>query len=385
MKLLLISTALLSVLGCQRQPVTHGSGPSRQSGQAGGARAFSQRATGTSRLARSGAGTLTGPLHSAMNALVTNCPIAHWGYARRGSCANPELMKTLDALERQMGPKRALLTYCRHLADPKRDLRLLASFRISRMNNYRQMQLAADVRSFACLREHLAAERTDIEVSRLARSVALMGTALNRDAEVLEAIDHHPMRSAKIAGYGAIWANGRARVLPTLERVVQGDGDVAVRQAVIAGFADGKRLNGAEAHVVCSLLALLMASEAPELAVSAAHGLATACEGSAKRVVDAVRAMNHRGVYHRVQVNALSAAAGHFDHRAPRKQMRRILGVLARIVNSNKADALTRSTALLTIYRLDPKRARGLARKHRKDRAPMMRRAVERIAPPQTR
>jgi len=319
-------------------------------------------------------------LDNAARHVLRRCEVAHWGFVRKGSCKDPKALADLKAQERALGPSATLLAYCKLVGEDDARMRALASFRISRMGNYSDMKTAANAEVFDCLVEKLAAQKETTYVFRMARAVALMGTALGQDERVIEVLDAHPRKAARLAGYQALWANGRLRVLPKLKSIIESEGeDIELRRAAIRGFGRGPALSTKEMAVVCRMLEPLMLHQEVELAASAAHRVATSCKGYTDRVVAAAEKVFARKAFNLAYVNALSSAAGYFEHRSEAKQVEAIKRLLARILAASWAPELTRSSALRTIYRLDPPLGKKLAKVHHKDKSTLVREAASRI------
>jgi len=212
-------------------------------------------------------------LVQAMRAVLERCQVSKTG--RVTACPDDE-DRVFRRLERSLGIRTALTTYCHGLADTQPKARALAGAGLSRLAYYRSMLQARDPKLLDCMLDLLArvggsvggapragaerpkipaggnaggkpssgAERPKIPAVRpLARAAAHLATALKEENRLLPLLKRTKLHAIKEAGYGALWANGRLRLLKPLSQVI-GDTktSTSVRVSAINGFGVGGRM-----------------------------------------------------------------------------------------------------------------------------------------------
>ncbi len=305
----------------------------------------------------------------AFQEVLANCEVSEWGFVGRDSCKKPRLEEQLKRREREAGQKATLLTYCAALGGENHIGRALASYRISSLNSAQRMAEAADEELLECLLRRFAEVRRSQHVRRLALAVTYMGTALKRERGVIAAVEKHPMREAREASYGALWANGRLRVFEALAKAIKNSGDPKLQVAAIKSFGYGSRPTPAERKKICDLLAPHLADRDMDVASAAAYRVAALCPARKDDVVAAARALIAQGRFTLGYVSAMRAAAGLYRYKATDAQRRAIVAVLQRVLESGRVVALTRSSALATCFDIDPRAGKRLARRYLKDKA----------------
>ena len=316
---------------------------------------------------------------AAFKNVLDNCEVGSWGYVRRKTCKDPDAEKKLKKEEQVVGLKASLLTYCHKLVSENHLARALASYRISTMNYARKMAEAADPEVFACLLPQLAKVRERVHVRRLTKAVTYMGTALKKDADVIKAIEAQTLPIAKEAGYEALWANGRERVFPTLEKLIKDNKDAKLSVAAIKAFGYGERPNVAEMAKICGLLVPFMVNDNVDIASSAAYRVASVCTDKKDDVIKAAGAMIKTDKFNLTYVSALRTTAGWFREKASKKQAKEIIGVLKKVLKNAKVSDLTRSSALGAIHHVDANEGKKMAKKYKGDKATFVAKEAERI------
>jgi hypothetical protein len=307
-------------------------------------------------------------LWAAFDQVLANCNVSEWGFVRRKSCKKPGLEAQLKKREKEVGQKATLLTYCAALGGDNHLGRALASYRISSMNFAQRMAEAADKPIFECLLKRFAKIRRAQHVRRLALAVTYMGTALKEEQRVIAAVEKHPMREAREASYGALWANGRLRVFSTLEKVVKKSGDPKLQVAAIKSFGFGQRPTPAERKQLCALLIPYMTDAELDVASAAAYRVAAICRDHKDSVIKASESLIAKGKFTLTYVSALRSAAGLYRDKASDVQRKAIVAVLEKVLASSTVVALTRSSALTASFDILPKVGKQLARKYLKDK-----------------
>lgn len=308
-------------------------------------------------------------LWAAFDAVLANCDVSEWGFVRRKSCKKPALEEQLKRREREAGQKASLLTYCAALGGDNHLGRALASYRISSMNFAQRMAEAADRPIFDCLLKRFSKTRRSQHVRRLALAVTYMGTALKEELRVISAVEKHPMREAREASYGALWANGRLRVFSTLAKVIKKSGDPKLQVAAIKSFGYGARPTPAERTRICPLLVSYLSDGELDVASAAAYRAAALCPHQKNAVIKAAQEFIAEGKFTLSYVSALRTAAGLYREKATAQQRKAIVGVLTKVLESKTIVALTRSSALATCFDINPKIGKRLARRYLKDEA----------------
>lgn len=318
-------------------------------------------------------------LAKAFKAVLDSCEVSEWGYVRAKTCKDPDAEKNLRKQEKMLGLKETLTSYCAALQDENHLARALASWRISTMSYSRKMSEAADEEVFSCLLEQLPKQRKRQFARRLAKAVTYMGTALKKDEDVIKAIEAHPTKAAKQAGYAAMWANGRLRVFPTLEKVIKEGNDTDLKRAAIRSFGYGNKYNDDEAKKVCALLMPLMTNEEVKIASTAAYRVASSCKKDKESVITAAKKMIKADKFDLTYVSALRNTAGWFSNKASPKQRKDIIGVLKKVLKNKTVSPLTRASALGAIYHIDKKHGKKMAKKYKKHSERFIQREAQRI------
>lgn len=317
-------------------------------------------------------------LVEAFKAVLSGCEVSDWGFVRRKTCKDPEAEKNLKKQEKMVGLKEALTTYCYALSDKNHLARALASYRISTMNYAKRMTEAADADVFKCMLPKLKDMDKAQHVRRLAKAITYMGTALKMDKDVLAAIDGHKLPDAKVAGYEALWANGRLRVFPSLEAAVKGK-DPKLQVAAIKAFGYGDRPTPEEKDKICGLLIPLMVGDDIDITSSAAYRVASVCTDKKDDVIKAATAMIGKNKFNLTYVSALRTTAGWFREKATKPQQKAIVGVLKKVLKNTTVSALTRSSSLSAIYHVDNKEGKKVAKKYKKDKEKWVAQEADRI------
>lgn len=318
-------------------------------------------------------------LAAALKAVLDNCEVSEWGYINRKTCKDPNVEKELKKQEKMVGLKEALTTYCYGLSDKNHLAIALSSYRISTMNFATRMSDAADKDVFQCLLTSFNKMRQKQHVQRLARAVTYMGTALNKDKEVLDALEKHPVPIAKVSGYGALWANGRLRVFPTLEKAIKDTANPKLQIAAIKSFSLGSLPKPDEQEKVCGLLMPFMTNDNINIAESAAFRVASVCKTKKDEVIKAAKTMIGKKKFSLTYVTALRTASGWLTNKATPAQQKEIIAVLKTVLKTPETSALTRSTALSAIHHADKKEGKKIAKKYVNDKEKWVAKEAARI------
>jgi hypothetical protein len=274
-----------------------------------------------------------------------------------------DVLKRLQAGERELGLTGTLLAHCRVMQGDNKLLRALAASRISRYAGAAGLSKAADRDLLSCLLSVLRKTREQTLARPVARAAAHLAPVLGREQELIQLLEASELEAVRSAGHGALWANGRAKILGSLAVVLKRDPSPAVRLAVVQGFGDGKPWTAAERRRVCPLLLPLVADSDLQLAAAAASRVASGCPEHQDRVIDAAEKMLAAGNLDLAYINAVHG----LEDSSP-DQKRRIAAFYTAVVGGS-FPPLVRSTALRNLHQLDPAAGTALARRHRHDPA----------------
>ena len=296
------------------------------------------------------------------------------GYGVR-SCEG-DVLARLTAREQALGTSGALMTYCLAQGDQDRRARALAASRVDHLARPKPLAAAADQAVQECLINALTQASPGANSTPLIRAAAYLATARQQEKELLDLLATLTSGSVRSAGYGALWANGRLRVLAPLEKLLATSKDVPLKVAVVRGLARGTSWNKAEQKRLCALLAPLMKGDEVSVAGAAAERVASGCgEAMAGEVLGAAETMLKRGVLDLSYVNAVNALKSPSlkgEHRA------RMTILLTRVV-TGAYPGLVRSTALRNLHAINAEAGRLLARRHRLDNSHLVASSARRI------
>jgi hypothetical protein len=205
-----------------------------------------------------------------------------------------------------------------------------------------------------------------------------VATALKKEAKLVPRLQKSAIPEVREAGYGALWAIGRLRVLPLLRQRIQAGGEPDVRVAAIAGFLGGGKLAIDEVGRICSLLSPLLVDKETRVAAAAANSAARICPGLRDQMLDTVETFIKRGRLDPGHVNAVRAVDGP-AHRATAAQRQRMLKILALVADDARFSPETRGAALTKLFRVDRPMGRKLARQHLKSEDQVLRGSAERV------
>ncbi len=303
---------------------------------------------------------------------LERCTVTRYGVR---SCKG-DVLARLTARERVLGTGASLMTYC--LAQREQDprARALAASRIDHLARPEPLARAKGRAALDCLMSVLTQATPGDTAAALIRAAAYLATAQKQEKELLAHLQSGATGSVRSVGYGALWANGRLRLLGRLQPLLGKDKAAQLRVAVVRGFAQGRTWSAAEQKRLCALLAPLMIEEEVSVAGAAAERVASGC-GDAKigEVLVAAETMLKRGVLDLSYVNAVGALN---KPSLPGEQRARVTILLTRVV-TGAYPGLVRSTALRNLYRTNAEAGRLLARRHRLDNSHLVASTARRI------
>lgn len=312
------------------------------------------------------------PLATAVKAVLADCEVGEDGLVR--NCRS-DAGRELEREERAAGTREALRTYCRAMEEPSAPLRGLAAARVGRLAFPGALRAAADPALLDCLllplrlRVGATDARLVTEARPLLRAAVLLAAALREEKRALPLLDGARVPELRAAGYEVLWANGRLRTLPVLERLLREGKEPGLRLAVVRGFAADGALTPEEQAKVCPLLAPLLEARDRALAAAAALSHAASCSSDGDRLLSASEALAAQGKLGPEQLLAVRAVSGLLGPRGTPAQRKRSAALLARVVDGLSFDARLRAEALDHLAALDVAAARKLARRHRADPA----------------
>lgn len=316
-------------------------------------------------------------LARAIRDLVRLCQVSSTGHVSR--CPDHE-DRRFRQLERSLGARAALRTFCHGLGDSDERVRALSGSGLSRLAYRRSVAQARDPELLGCFFDRLR-HLPDRRVARpLARATAYMATALDREQELVLLLDRSKQLEVREAGYGALWEAGRSRVLASLGRLIKDPGaPISVRTAAIDGLTHGDALRPAERQRVCSLLEPLLTARELPLAGAAARASAISCPAQTDRVLEAAEARLEQGQLEPAFVSAIRAVENTAPGDISDAQRPRILALLTRIVDDGRLGDATRAAALSKLSWIDRRRALKLARRQLPAAGGALRQAAEQL------
>jgi hypothetical protein len=300
-------------------------------------------------------------LAKAARAAVLDCDVSELGLLR--SCRGAELEAELAKQEGVVGARAALAAYCRALSDEDHRIRALASARIARFAFAQTLREQGDASLLSCLLEALPRARPGLLARPLARAAALLAPREKREAALLAALRTHPTPEVQVAGYEALYAGGRLRLLPTIRKLLAEQKDPRLRVALLSGLGAAGRLEGEERDRVCALLEESLREKEASLAAVAAGSLALACEGGGEKVLAAAEARLEARTLDAGYLRAVRSVAGLLLPRASTPTRQRALALLGRAAESEGLVDAVRAAALLELALLERRAAQKLARK----------------------
>ena len=313
-------------------------------------------------------------LAKAIKTVIEKCEVSDFGFARN---CKEDADKALKKQEGIAGVKESLNTYCYGLSDPNHLVQALAANQINRLSFSRHIKENADEKVLACMMGVLNETKKERVATTVVRAATYMATALNKDAEIIKYIEGTEQKSVKAAGYGSLWANGRMRVFDTLAKVIKEGTDEVIRVSAINGFALGDRLSKDEEAKICELVSPLMTVDDVHVAASAASRVANSCPDLKDKVLDAAEEMIKKGKFDMSYTSAVRNVDGFFNNKATPAQKKRAVDLLTKVVEDNKFNDITRSSALRKIGWLDKDGGKKLAKKLAKSDSNFIRRAAE--------
>ncbi len=311
-------------------------------------------------------------LAAAVKTVLSDCEVGEDGLVR--NCRS-DAGRELEREERVAGTREALRTYCRAMEEPSAPLRGLAAARVGRLAFPGALRAAADRALLDCLllplrlRVSASDPRLVAEARPLLRAAVLLAAALREEKRALPLLDGARAPELRAAGYEVLWANGRLRTLPVLERLLREGKEPGLRLAVVRGFTADGALTLEEQAKVCPLLAPLLEASDRALAAAAALSHAASCSSDGDRLLAASEALAAQRKLGPEQLLAVRAVSGLLGPRGTPAQRKRSVALLALIVEGRDFEARLRAEALDHLAALDVAAARKLAKRHRAEPA----------------
>lgn len=281
-------------------------------------------------------------------------------------------------------------TLCRLAGDAELSVRAVARVRLASVALEPQVDAIPDHKKLfvPCYAQRLKASTTAAE----ARYWAPLLVALA--AELGELKPHLPLVAARreddlrALAYEQIWYRGGSGEVAHVKRLLASEKPI-VRRAILRGM---RRIAKKERKVACPLLRGLINDKDVEVAGSAAMHLVVNCAKARREVVTAAQKhLQRRATSVALVGSAIVAARDYRDIRSnvhpdlrklpPKALVARVTQWLVRVVGLKWVKGAVRVQALSGLTFLDPAQAKQLARRHRKDPDPEMRKKAREIAP----
>lgn len=293
-------------------------------------------------------------LESLARKVLEDCTVSPYGVVRQ---CEGGILQRLSAREKSVGHKTALMTYCRAMSDPDALVRALAASRISLLSSPAQLARAANPRLLTCLLGTLARTKKSELARPLAQAAAYTATALKREAELINILDASGKEGLRAAGYGALWANGRQRVLARLKPVITEGESLPVRIAAIKGFSVGAPLSKEERLEVCTLLSPLLQERLMAVAAATVLFMSNHCPLMADEILQAASARQETSTLDLSTINAIHSLS---SRTLSTKQRQVVVQIYSSVANGAYVP-LVRSSALRNLHDLSPEAGRKLA------------------------
>jgi hypothetical protein len=285
----------------------------------------------------------------------------------------------LAAQERAAGSTESLRTYCKALEEDPVELRRLSAARLSALSFPRAVRRASSAALFDCLVAGLKVVEPAARPG-LARAAALMAGALGGEERLLELKVARTLE-VRAAVLRALWANGRLRELPRLEKLLASERDRALKLALIRGFSDGDPLTADEREKVCPLLRARLTDADPALASGAATTHAAACPDEGDQLLAAAEQLAARAGLDAEYLSAVRAVNGFLSRRGTVEQRKRSAALLGKLCEDAARPEPLRSAALEHLTAIDRPAAVKLARRLRAKLGPAPRPTTAPAAP----
>ena len=311
-----------------------------------------------------------GSLVQALRAVAVGCDVGLVGDL--GGCDGPALEAGLAALELPAFAA-AIASECRLLADADLEVARLAMARLQWLANRidpDDRALVIDGETLACLSDGVFVPEP---INRGALLDVFMTAALASGAHdaVFTMLRALPDRAERSLSYMTLVEFGGPRSLPLVERLLAVEPDPelrgqALRSLASRGFPD----SGPDHDVVCGVMRRYAGDPARELSERALDALGAFCPADYPRMVEVITALQTSKTLTARHIRSVVSMAGGF--RATPARQAEAADLLARLVADPGLASETRADALTGVARQDPRRARTLALKHRRDPDPVV-------------
>jgi hypothetical protein len=306
----------------------------------------------------SGAGHLE--LMAALRAVLAGCKVDGYGLATL--CAARESEK-LRELERRLAARDTMHTLCMALGEKNTKMRVLAAAELNDFTYPKGDEFpSVDEEALRCL-IHALESRPHPNIARpVIRAATFVATAIGKEDDVLALVPKFADLRVRAAVYQTLWANGRLRVLPTLQNLLSEERDAATRRRILEGFHIRPPLSAEEQEQVCTLVRSQLDDSEIEVAETAAILLIQTCPALKDAVLDVAAAWLRREVFSKNFVLALRELAIHHKDAVTPEQNTRILEILAAAVRNGGVHTSTRAMAFHALSVVDEPAAIELAK-----------------------
>lgn len=300
------------------------------------------------------------------------CQVSEWGSI--SGCKDKEaVIKQLEATERAVGIKATLMTYCYGLDAPDPLTQSFAGGRLQRSGAWSLLRKESSPEVFECLLNFLKKSKRPLLVRSAAKIAAYMAPILNKEDELLKVAQ--TTSEAIETVYYELWANGRLRVFPLLEKILKETKEVLHIEMAIRGFRNGPEFTDEEKTKVCPLLLSFSSNENIRIAGPAAYHVALACINDRPKLFAPISSHLKKNTLDATLVWALRA----IGIASKPKKDRQVMALLLKALQTKKLQPHVRSEALIAIKLIDEKMALKEAKKFTKDSAPVLALTAQRI------
>lgn len=301
-------------------------------------------------------------LMAALRAVLAGCKVDSYGLAKHCSASETE---ELRELERRLAARDTMLVLCTALGDKNKKMRLLAAVELNDFTYPKGDGFpSVDEEALRCLIHALESQPHPNIARPVVRAATFVATAIGKEDDVLALVPKLTDPRVRAAVYQTLWANGRLRVLPTLENLLSKERNAATRRRIVEGFDIGGPLSAEEQQQVCTLVRSQLDDSEIKVAETAAIFLIQTCPALRDAVLDVAAAWLRRGVFSKNFVFALRELAIQHKDAATPEENTRISELLAAAVRNGRVQTSTRVIAFHALSLVDGPATIELARSY---------------------
>jgi len=325
--------------------------------------------SGSSKKAKSSKELVLSDIESQIKSLAQHCSISTWGAVKHHTCTDATVEKNLAYIDHKHAPEKLLKQYCPLMAkapgiiqntpdqsnDPvqRRQTTQTAIDKSKRSSSVEPSGAAADKRRVDGLLSYIAnqvvrlsfrlPEQTSVApgtvdclIAELKKrhnqstdrslSIAAINITANQPLNklqsasnqtqtvnhVLEILNSSDNTAAKLAGYQALWAKGRLKVIDEIKDAILSQPDRKLKDAVIYSLSMGKPWSAEEKSKLCTLLESFLDStkqieNGDIIASAASRQIAARCDNAIDKVLSIGLARANAG---KIDNNLVFAVSG---------------------------------------------------------------------------